>query len=158
MSQADAALDVRLARHEARDAIWALIMEFRRNIDARDFAGVARLFCRQGLMESVLGPPARGPQEIERLLERSLERTTEQTRTFHQVSNPVIIVEAENHGRAESTWCYFDRGASGEPVPAAAGRYTDEFTQEAGQWRFLRRRIDIDMPYTPLGFGGTRHD
>ena len=43
-SQATAALEARLARQEARDAIWALIMEFRRHIDARDFAGVAALF------------------------------------------------------------------------------------------------------------------
>lgn len=143
------ALEARVQRIEDRDAIWALIAEFRRNVDARDFAALAAMFGSDGRLESALGPAKVGAVQIERLLEASLERTTEATRTYHHVTNPVIVVDGD-HGHSESTWCYFDRTESGLPVPSAAGRYSDDFVRTASGWRFASRRIHMDLPFVPL--------
>jgi ketosteroid isomerase-like protein len=139
----------RLQALEDREAIRSLILEFRRLIDARDFESLAALFGEHGRLESVLGPPAVGAAAIQAQLKRALEITTNETRTYHQVTNTEIHVDGDR-ARAESIWCYLERGDSGQPVPGGAGRYLDEFERATGGWHFVSRTIHMDLPFVPL--------
>jgi hypothetical protein len=58
---------------------------------------------------------------------------------------PVIRIESASRAYAWSDLsCYVRDRASGEWSLVAAGRYYDELEKAGGQWRFKRRRADID--------------
>jgi ketosteroid isomerase-like protein len=149
VSALGADVESRLRRLEDTHEIWAVIASFRRHIDARDFASLASLFSENGYLISILGPPVRGPAAIEALLEASLERNPESKRTYHHVTNPVITVDGDG-AAALSNWCYVDRNENDKPEVALAGHYDDVFVREGPSWKFLRRTIYVDIPYTPL--------
>jgi uncharacterized protein (TIGR02246 family) len=140
-------IEERLRRLEDREAIWQLFQDYRRELDARDFAAYSRLFAEDGEWVGNLGS-AKGPAEIEALLVRTLEvYPDDRTRTYHLVANPVIHVDGDR-ATAESTWCFITRRAEDdEPVLAMLGRYEDVLTRVDGHWKFLRRVAYRDMPY-----------
>src|ERR1051326_144361 len=95
-------IETRLRRLEDAEAVWRLFMDYRRHLDARDFAAYSQLFVEDGEWLGNLGE-ARGPAEIEALLERTLERYPDDaTRTYHLVCNPVIRIDGDR-ATAQST-------------------------------------------------------
>ena len=142
-------VEARLRRLEDREEIWRLIMDFRRCVDRQEFAAFAALFSEQGQLLTNLGPPATGPAEIEALLEETLERFEESKGTYHHVTNPIIEVDGDQ-ATAESTWSYITRDEDDKPTLSFAGHYSDVFTREGGQWKFLPRAVYLDIPFAPF--------
>jgi len=141
----------RVQRLEDVQAIWKLCLEYRRHLDARDFAAYSRLFTDDGVWIGNLGS-ATGPAEIEQLLIRTLERHEERERHLHLVDNAVIDVDGDR-GVAESTWVYITRDFSDNPVLSLIGHYKDVVVRTADGWRFERREAYLDFPYAEQDFG-----
>jgi hypothetical protein len=145
----DKGLDERLRRLEDSEGVWQLFMDYRRHLDARDFGAYSRLFVEDGEWAGNLGE-ARGPAEIEALLERTLEiYPDDSTRTYHLVCNPTIQIEGDR-ATAYSTWCYITRDDAGRPVLSLMGHYDDVLTRDVDGWKFLRRVAYCDMSYEVL--------
>ncbi len=139
----------RLRQLEDREAIWRLFMDYRRELDRRDFAAYSLLFADDGEWLGDLGC-AKGPAEIRALLERTLEvYEDDSTRTYHLVGNPEIDVSGDR-ATARSMWCFITRDESDRPTLSLVGHYEDELVRADGVWRFQRRVAYCDVPYVPF--------
>jgi len=149
LAAAVASLEARVERLERLEGVWRLFQDYRRLLDQRDFAGYSRLFADDGEWIGDLGR-ARGPAEIEALLERTLEvYPDDSTRTYHLVANPVIDVDGDQ-ATATSTWCFVTRDERDQPVLSMLGHYDDLLVYRGGRWLFQRRVAYRDISYTPL--------
>jgi hypothetical protein len=145
----DEALEARIKRLEDVEGVWQLFMDYRRHLDARDFAAYSQLFVDGGVWSGNLGE-ARGPAEIQALLERTLEvYADDSTRTHHLVCNPAVQIEGDR-ATAQSTWVYVTRDEDDRPTLALLGHYEDELVRDGDRWKFLRRVAYCDMPYEVL--------
>jgi ketosteroid isomerase-like protein len=140
----------RLRELEDRAAIWELFMDYRRHLDARDFAAYATLFGDDGEWIGNLGR-VRGRAEIEEMLHRTLGTgfAVESGSDFHLVANPEVELDGDR-ASARSTWCFVERGGDGSPVLSLIGRYEDDLVRDGDRWRFARRTAHCDLPFRPL--------
>jgi ketosteroid isomerase-like protein len=142
-------LEARLRRLEDVEGIWQLLMDYRRLLDARDFAAYSRLFVEDGTWAGNLGE-ARGPAAIQALLERTLEvYPDDSTRTYHLMCNPEIHVDGDR-ATSTSTWVFITRDESDQPVISLLGHYEDVLVRDGDHWRFQRRVAHLDVPYEAL--------
>lgn len=142
-------LEARLRRLEDREAIWHLMLAYRRELDRRDFAAYARLFTDDGEWAGNLGV-ARGHAEIEQLLIRTLAGFDgPETAHLHLVDNAEIHVDGDT-ASAESHWVYVTRDGLGRPVLSLIGHYEDVIVRTPDGWRFKRRVAYCDFPYDEL--------
>ena len=142
-----AELAARLQKVEDELAIRQVLVDYSATQDARDYAGYAALFAREGewvngatvykgreaimkMLNSIYGPPPPGYVNVE---------------SYHISSNPQVTVNGDR-ATAKSRHLLIWRGPEGQPTPALAGRYEDEFIREDGQWKILRR---VDYPVMP---------
>jgi uncharacterized protein (TIGR02246 family) len=140
-------IEQRLQRVEDELAIRRVLVDYAATQDARDYAGYAALFAKDGewvngksvhkgraaiqkMLVDLYGPPPPGYVNGE---------------SYHITSNPQINVDG-NRATARSRHLLVMRGPGGEPTPALAGRYEDELIREDGQWKILRR---VDYPVMP---------
>ena len=143
------ALADRVQALEDRDAIWALFMDYKRELDLRDFKAYASLFTEDAVWVGNLGK-ATGPAEIEDLLVRTMEvYPSDKERTHHLVMNPVIDVHGDT-ATALSNWGYVTRDAEDAPVFEMLGHYVDELVRTPDGWKFHRREAYSDIPYISL--------
>jgi uncharacterized protein (TIGR02246 family) len=140
------ALEARLRRLEDLEQIRALLMEYRRALDEKDFRAYAALFARDGVF-SAGTMRATGPEEILALVEGMLGTllTEHGGDDFHLVANVAIELDGDR-ATSTSTWAYVLRGEDDTPVLAKLGRYEDELVREDGRWRFKHRRAPVDVP------------
>jgi ketosteroid isomerase-like protein len=144
-----ATLEERLSRLEDVEGIWRLFQDYRSHLDQRDFAAYSQLFADDGEWMGNLGR-AKGPAEIQALLERTLEvYPDDSTRTLHLVDNPVIDVDGDR-ATAYSTWVYIERDENDKPFLSLIGHYDDVLTRVDGRWKFQRRVAYLDFPYEAL--------
>lgn len=143
-------VEERLRRLEDREAIHALLMAYRRHLDARDFAAFARLFARDGEWHGGSGHE-RGPAAIQAMLEERIGPRVEAPGPthFHVVGNERIEPDGDRAG-ATSTWMLLRRGDGDVPELVLLGRYVDELVREDGEWRFASRQALTDVPERPL--------
>lgn len=142
-------IEERLRRLEDVQGVWQLFMDYRRHLDQRDFRAYSRLFTEDGEWHGGLGS-AKGPAEIEALLERTLEvYPDDSTRTYHLVANPEIQIDGDR-ATATSTWCYITRDEEDRPVLSLMGHYEDELVRSGDRWLFRKRVAYLDVPYQPL--------
>ena len=142
-----AELAARLQKVEDELAIRQVLVDYSATQDARDYAGYAALFAKEGewvngatvykgreaimkMLNSIYGPPPPGYVNVE---------------SYHISSNPQVTVNGDR-ATARSRHLLIWRGPEGQPTPALAGRYEDEFIREDGQWKILRR---VDYPVMP---------
>jgi uncharacterized protein (TIGR02246 family) len=142
MARAQAAapsVESRLRLIEDRAAIEHVLYEYGRTLDARDFAGYAGLFARDGEWKGALGT-YKGPAAIKAAMEKIFTEAAADIpkgSNFHVMSNFFIDVRGDR-ATARSTFIFYKmKGAV--PEAAVAGRYEDELVREDGAWRFLRR-------------------
>jgi uncharacterized protein (TIGR02246 family) len=140
-------LEQRLQRVEDELAIQRILIDYSATQDARDYAGYAALFAREG--EWVNGSTVhKGREAIQRMLVDlygNVPPGYENNESYHIASNGRINVQGDR-ATASSRHLLVMRGPNGEPTPALAGRYEDEFIREDGKWKILRR---IDYPVMP---------
>jgi uncharacterized protein (TIGR02246 family) len=139
-------LEHRLRRLEDLEQIRALLMEYRRALDEKDFRAYAALFARDGVF-SAGTMRATGPDEIYALVEGMVGTllTERGGDDFHLVANVAIELDGDR-ATSTSTWAYVLRGEDDAPALAKLGRYEDELVREDGRWRFKHRHAPVDVP------------
>jgi uncharacterized protein (TIGR02246 family) len=141
------ALEQRLQRVEDELAIRRVLVDYSATQDARDFAGYAALFASEG--EWVNGRTVhKGRAAIHKMLVDLYGEPPPgyvNTDSYHIASNPQIDLHGDR-ATVRSRHLLVMRGPRGEPTPALAGRYEDEFIREDGQWKILRRVDHQVMP------------
>ena len=144
---AAASSEQRLRQVEDQLAIQRVLVEYGARIDARDYAGYASLFAREGTWQNG-ATVKKGRAEIEALLVGLFGTPAAgfvNREDFHMVLNPQIDVDGDR-AKVRSRHLLVMRGADGSPVPELAGVYEDEFVREDGEWKILRR---VDNPIMP---------
>ena len=140
-------VEQRLQRVEDQLAIQRVLTDYSARQDARDYAGYAALFAKNG--EWVNGKNAyKGREAIHKMLVDLYGNPPAgfvNNESYHIASNFQIDVNGD-HATARSRHLLVMRGPKGEPTPALAGRYEDELIREEGQWKILRR---VDYPVMP---------
>src|ERR1700728_667770 len=142
-------IEARLARLEDLEAIRALLADYRRHLDGKDFRAYATLFARDG--EFIAGENdtirAQGPEAIFALVDgmRGTLLTDQGGDDVHVAVNEVIELDGDR-ATATSTWVYLIRGEGDVPEVSKIGHYEDLLTREDGHWKFLRRRAPMDIP------------
>lgn len=140
-------VEQRLQRVEDELAIRRVLVDYSATQDAHDYAGYAALFSRDG--EWVNGKTVhKGREAILKMLV-DLYGTPPpgyvNSESYHITSNAQIDVNGDR-AMVRSRHLLVMRGPNGEPTPALAGRYEDEFIREDGKWKILRR---VDYPVMP---------
>ena len=126
-------------------AIQNLIATYAELVDDGDFAGLGSLLADASFTGS--GEPVRGAQAIEQMFRDVLIVYEGGTpRTKHITTNVAIEVD-EQAGRAAAR-SYFSvlqalPGLALQPI--ASGRYQDRFECSDQQWRFVERRVRVDL-------------
>jgi uncharacterized protein (TIGR02246 family) len=144
---ADALLEQRLRRVEDELAIRRVLVDYSATQDAHDFDAYVALFARDG--EWVNGSTVhKGHAAIRKMLVDLYGAPPPgfvNNDSYHITSNPQVEVNGDR-ATARSRHLLVMRGANGQPTPALAGRYEDEFIREDGKWKILRR---VDFPVMP---------
>jgi uncharacterized protein (TIGR02246 family) len=140
-------VEQRLQAVEDELAIRRVLIDYASTQDARDYAGYAALFAREG--EWVNGKNVhKGRAAIQKMLV-DLYGTPPpgfvNGDSFHITFNPEITLNGDR-ATVRSRHLLVLRGPNGTPTPALAGRYEDEFIREDGKWKILRR---VDYPVMP---------
>jgi uncharacterized protein (TIGR02246 family) len=140
-------IEQRLQRVEDELAIRRVLVEYSATQDAHDYAGYAALFARNG--EWVNGKTVhKGREAIHKMLIDLYGAPPPgyvNNESYHITSNPEVNVNGDR-ATARSRHLLVMRGSNGQPTPALAGRYEDEFIREDGKWKILRR---VDYPVMP---------
>ena len=135
-------VDTRLRRLEDIATIRDLLTRYGRLLDARDLAGYAALFARDGEWTGPFIGSAKGPAAILALLQEELGPAPPGSN--HVMSNMVIEVDGDS-GIAWSRWTYSVPARNGGAKLAISGRYDDRLVREEGAWRFCSRTVSGDF-------------
>ena len=137
----------RLQRVEDQLAIQRVLIEYSTTQDAHDYDAYVALFAKNG--EWVNGKNVyQGREAIHKMLVDLYGATPPgyvNGESFHISYNAQIDVNGDR-ARVRSRHLLIMRGPNGEPTPALAGRYEDDFIREDGVWKILRR---VDTPVMP---------
>jgi uncharacterized protein (TIGR02246 family) len=140
-------VEQRLQRVEDELAIGRVLVDYSARQDARDYAGYAALFAKNG--EWVNGKNVyKGRDAILKMLVDLYGAPPPgyvNNESYHITTNPQIDVNGDR-ATARSRHLLVMRGPKGEPTPALGGRYEDELIREDGKWKILRR---VDYPVMP---------
>jgi uncharacterized protein (TIGR02246 family) len=140
-------IEARVQRAEDELAIRRLLVDYAWTQDARDFAGYAALFARDG--EWINGTTVhKGPDDILKMLTGiygAPQPGYVNRESFHLTTNIEIDLNGDR-ATARSRHLLITRGPDGRPMPTLAGRYEDILIREDGKWKFLRR---VDTPVMP---------
>jgi len=140
-------LEQRLQRVEDQLAIQRVLVDYAARLDARDYAGYASLFAKNGEWGSGKNV-YRGRDAILKMLVGLFGAPAPgyvNTESYHISTNFQVDVNGDR-ATARSRHLLVMRGPKGEPTPSLAGRYEDELIREDGQWKILRR---VDTPVMP---------
>ena len=131
-----------LQRLVDKDEIQALLLDYGRHLDGRDFAAYGRLFAKDGEWVGGFGTASGGPAGIQAFMEKAMGTGPNRANNYHILSNFVITVAGDT-ATAWSRWAFVVPGANGATI-AQAGRYDDTLVRENGRWRFKRRVASND--------------
>jgi len=147
--QAAEPLAARVQRLEDEKQIHDLLIRYGLLLDSKDFKGYAALFAKDGVWVGGFGTH-RTPAGIEAMLEKYMGPAAPGTRNkdnFHLLTNEIITVDGDR-ATAVSKLIFYVKGPEGRPVPQMAGHYDDEFVREEGRWKFAKRVVQADIPYS----------
>src|SRR5205823_1820157 len=145
----EGSVEARLRVLEDKQEIHALLMDYGRTLDARDFAGFGQLFARDAEYGSARNAPVKGPVAIRAYLESQLKKNAapEPGRDFHLFYNETIDVNGD-HATALSKGAFYVRGEGNKLETTAVVNYHDELIREDGRWKFKRRILGEVRPVT----------
>jgi hypothetical protein len=138
-----ASIEARLQRMEDIEEIRAVLTDYGRFLDARDFASYSRLFAKDGEWVGGLGT-VQGPAAIKVFMEKAIPGPNA-VHNYHLLSNFEIEVRGDT-ATAWSRWAFVVPGPDKKPAIAQGGRYDDTFVRENGHWKFKRRTASNDLP------------
>src|SRR5262245_38375489 len=125
----------RLQHFEDKEEIQQVLLDYGRYLDARDFAGYASLFAKDGQWIGGFGTVAAA--DIKAFMEKAMG-TQNTAKNYHLLSNFVITVNGDT-ATAWSRWAFVVPGQQGASI-AQAGRYDDELIRENGRWKRSEER------------------
>jgi uncharacterized protein (TIGR02246 family) len=137
---ADAAAD--------RAEIHALLVDYGRTLDARDFDGFGRLFAKDGVYAAGNGEGSKGGAAAAEAMRRIFAANASGFRqpNFHLFFNEVIVLDDADHAHATSMSLYMAPDADNRPSPAMMAVYDDRLVREDGRWKFARRAVKGLIP------------
>lgn len=151
-SAADANLMARLQVLEDKEAIRALIIDYGRMVDARNWDGFAELFAEDGGTWNGGMGIARGRAAIKKMMTETMGGTNVNANgsgqsNLHLNTNESIDVK-DDTATALSKWTFVMTDKQQGPVVMYVGHYQDTFVREKGQWKFKERVAfsDISRP------------
>ncbi len=153
-------LEARLQRQEDLEAIRRLLREYGRTLDARNLRGYADLFAVDGEWIGGFGS-VKGREAIAPFMEKNMATPLPSVegavaaaaparpgpRGVHLMTNEIIEVDGDR-ATAWSKWTYITRSADNRPSIALEGHYDDQLVREKGQWKFQRRVVTADIPFS----------
>jgi uncharacterized protein (TIGR02246 family) len=135
------ALAARLQHFEDKEEIAALLLDYGRHLDDRNFTGYASLFAKDGQWVGGFGTIAAA--DIKAFMEKAMG-TQNTAKNYHLLSNFVITVNGDS-ATAWSRWAFVVPGERGAAI-SQAGRYDDTLVRENGRWKFKKRVASNDTP------------
>jgi uncharacterized protein (TIGR02246 family) len=142
------ALEQRVQQLEDQEEIRQVLVAYGEYLDARDYAGYAALFARDGAWTGGFGS-ASGPAAIQAMLEKNLGKAEEgfiNKSSFHLMTTMVVKVSGDT-ATAQSRYAFLRASEDNKPTVALAGRYVDEFVREDGRWKIKRRTTHGVIPW-----------
>jgi uncharacterized protein (TIGR02246 family) len=138
----DGTAAARLQAMEDREAIRALMNDYARTLDTRDFAAFEKLWARDADLVGGGGTAAKGPEGIASYLEGQLKKNGAPVpgRDFHLVANQTIDVTGDR-ATALSRGIWLATNAENKLEVRIVANYHDEFVREGGTWKFKHRQI-----------------
>jgi hypothetical protein len=128
--------------------IREVLVRYGEYLDARDYAGYAALFAKDGVWTGGFGS-ATGPAAIQAMLEEHLGKAEPgfiNKSNFHLMTTAVIEVNGDS-AKARSRYTFFTASPDNKPTPALAGRYVDELIRENGEWKIKHRTTHGVIPF-----------
>lgn len=147
---AGASVEERLHVLEAKEEIRALLFNYGRHVDDRDWEAFAALFATDGGTWNGGMGVARGHDEIVQMMSSTLGNAANVgingtgLSNLHLLGNEVITVEGDS-GTAVSKWVFVMTAEDNGPDVVFIGRYNDEFIRENGVWKFKLRTVTSDI-------------
>jgi ketosteroid isomerase-like protein len=141
-------LEQRVQRMEDESTIRRMLIDYGAYLDGKDYAAYAGLFAANGVWNGGFGSFA-GPAAIQKMLEDNLGKAQPgytNKQSFHMLTNPIIEIDGDK-AHVTSKYLFWSRSADMKPTPMLAGRYTDEFVRENGQWRIAKRTTYGIIPF-----------
>jgi uncharacterized protein (TIGR02246 family) len=142
------ALQQRVQQLEDQEEIRQVLIAYGEHLDARDYAGYAALFARDGVWTGGFGS-ATGPADIQAMLEKNLGKAQPgfiNKSSFHLMTTEVVKVTGDT-ATARSRYMFFTATPEDKPGASLAGRYVDEFVREDGKWKIKRRTTHGVIPW-----------
>jgi len=136
-------------RSDDRADIHALLVEYGRTLDARDFDGFAELFAHDGVyVAGVPGAePLSGPEAGEAMRRTFADNALGFAEpNYHLFFNETVAFTGRDSATATSQSLYMVPGEDGAPRAAMMARYDDALVREGGRWKFGRRTVRGQMP------------
>ncbi|MEV8563150.1 nuclear transport factor 2 family protein [Streptomyces sp. NPDC051917] len=126
-------------------AVENLIARYAELVDDGDFAGLGMLLADATFTSS--GDPVSGREAIEKMFRDTLIVYADGTpRTQHVVTNVAIEVDEQAGTAVSRSYVTVLQALPDLPLqPVAGGRYHDRFERRDGQWRFVERRVRINL-------------
>jgi uncharacterized protein (TIGR02246 family) len=138
-------VESRLKRLEDIEAIHALLIDYGRALDKRDYKAYGALFARDGSWRGGMGT-ATGPDAIGEMVAAGFGRMAP---ALYEKSNHVMTsfdVDVDGDAAtAWSRWTWVVVGANGKPQTERAGYYEDTLTRENGAWKFKARQAFTEI-------------
>lgn len=130
-------------------AIHELLNRAAYGLDVRDLDILASCFAEQAVMTlriagGDLVGPFDGREAIMKLMTDSMEEQTDQRR--HVTSNMFFESEGEDAATLMSNLTLLAT-ENGQIRLVSAGTYQDEVVRQGGQWKLVKRHIELDLPY-----------
>jgi SnoaL-like domain len=114
-------------------------------VDDGDFAGLGHLLADATFTGG--GAPVSGPEAIEKMFHDTLLVYGDGTpRTRHLTTN--VVIEFDEQAGTAISRAYFTALQALPDLalqPIVSGRYRDRFERRDGQWRFVERRVLVDL-------------
>jgi uncharacterized protein (TIGR02246 family) len=136
-------VEARVQALEDKEEIRAVLTDYGRFLDARDFAAYSRLFAQDGEWVGGFGS-VKGPAAIQTFMEKNIPGANT-ANNYHILSNFEIQVHGDL-ATAWSRWAFVTPGPDQKPVISQGGRYEDTLVRENGHWKFKRRVALNDLP------------
>ncbi|HHX82569.1 MAG TPA: nuclear transport factor 2 family protein [Pseudomonadaceae bacterium] len=140
------ALQSTLDELQSREAIRTLFTDYGRSLDERDFTSFGQLFTSDAeYMAGGATGLAQGPEAIATLLEQLITKNATGA-NLHTYANEKITFSSRDSATALSRGAFYVQDTDGQPQLLMLATYRDELRRENGQWKFMRREVQGDLP------------
>lgn len=150
-------IEERLQVLEDKDAIRALLLDYGRHLDAREWDKFANLFAKNtGTWDGGMGV-ASGQDAIVKMMTETIGTQNvgangEGMLNLHLFANEYVSVDGDT-ATALTKWAFVITDDDKGPDMAFIGHYDDTLVKEDGAWKFQRRTVSADITQ-PMVFIG----